>query len=62
MSVGGIVTKLSAAKMATAVGIETWIASGTNPHAISQILAGRAGLGGTRFLAQKSKSQAPNSR
>ncbi len=49
MSVGGIVTKLAAAKRATAAGIETWIAAGTKPDTIERILRKTPGSG-TRFL------------
>lgn len=54
MSVGGIVTKLRAAKMATSKGIETWLASGYNPTAILKILERRHDAG-TRFIARKKK-------
>lgn len=52
MSVGGIVTKLRAAKIATSAGVETWLASGYNPHAVLNILQRKAGAG-TRFRARK---------
>lgn len=54
MSVGGIVTKLAAAKMATSAGIETWLASGYEPDSISRILAGDPNAG-TRFAPKASK-------
>jgi len=50
MSVGGIVTKLSAAKRATLAGIETWLASGYESDSILKILEGS--VGGTRFVAR----------
>ncbi len=54
MSVGGIVTKLTAAKMATAAGIETWLASGYEKDSILRILSGDAEAG-TRFVAKVSR-------
>ncbi|MFN0117539.1 MAG: glutamate 5-kinase [Elusimicrobiota bacterium] len=45
MSVGGIVTKLTAAKMATTHGIETWLASGYESDVLSKILNKQAGAG-----------------
>ncbi|MCG3204222.1 MAG: Glutamate 5-kinase [Elusimicrobia bacterium] len=53
LSVGGIKTKLAAAKRATSSGIETWIASGTAPDTIEKILNDVTGAG-TRFLARLS--------
>ncbi len=53
MSVGGISTKLTAAKMATSAGIETWLASGYEPDAVLRILDGDANAG-TRFVARVS--------
>lgn len=63
MSVGGIVTKFAAARIATAAGIETWIASGYDPDAVDKIISGRGA--GTRFPAKfkqisNSKHQARN--
>ncbi len=52
LSVGGIVSKLAAAKRATAAGIETWIASGTASDSIPRILRNESGAG-TRFLPRR---------
>lgn len=52
LSVGGIVTKLAAAKRATSAGIETWIASGTANDSIEKILKKKPGAG-TRFIPWK---------
>lgn len=52
MSVGGMVTKLAAAKRATAAGIETWIASGTAENSVECILRGDSNCG-TRFLPRR---------
>lgn len=52
MSVGGIVTKLRAAKMATAAGVETWLASGYEPDSVANVLAGKI-YAGTRFCARR---------
>lgn len=49
LSVGGILTKLAAAKRATAAGIETWISSGKATDSIEKILKNKPGCG-TRFL------------
>ena len=57
MSVGGIVTKLSAARMATAAGVETWLASGYQPDTLQRVLEGAAGAG-TRFLPRAGKINA----
>ncbi|MCB4756302.1 MAG: glutamate 5-kinase [Elusimicrobia bacterium] len=57
MTVGGMTTKLAAAKMATAAGIEVWIASGHEPDAVKNILAGRPGAG-TRFVPRPTKFEA----
>jgi glutamate 5-kinase len=54
MSVGGMSAKLSAAKMATAAGVETWIASGCEEGVIEKILKGEEGAG-TRFKPQSKK-------
>jgi glutamate 5-kinase len=51
LSVGGIVTKLLAAKRATQAGIETWIGSGTAADTVSRILRNEPHAG-TRFLAR----------
>ena len=53
LSVGGMVTKLAAAKMATAAGIETWIASGRDPEAVDKIMSGQGA--GTRFLPRSGR-------
>lgn len=52
MSVGGIITKLRAAKMATAAGVETWLASGYKTDSVTNVLAGKI-YAGTRFRARK---------
>jgi glutamate 5-kinase len=52
LSVGGIVTKLQAAKRATQAGIETWIGSGTAADTLARILRNEPGAG-TRFLARR---------
>ncbi|MFP6873927.1 MAG: glutamate 5-kinase [Verrucomicrobiales bacterium] len=49
-SVGGMATKLEAARIATAAGIPAIIANGDNPGQLSQLIAG-SGLG-TRIQAQ----------
>jgi len=54
LSVGGIVSKLRAAKMAASAGIETWIASGHESNTLERILRGEEGVG-TRFVAKKMK-------
>ena len=51
LSVGGIVTKLTAARRATAAGIETWIASGKSKDSVERILRGEP-RSGTKFLAR----------
>lgn len=51
MSVGGIVTKLSAAKMSAAAGVETWLASGYEPDSILRVIAGDVSVG-TRFATK----------
>ena len=51
MSVGGIITKLSAAKMATGAGVETWLASGYETDSVLRIIDGDAGAG-TRFTTK----------
>lgn len=48
-SVGGMGTKVSAARLAMASGVETWIASGKRPGVVTEILEGRGT--GTRFQA-----------
>jgi glutamate 5-kinase len=50
LSVGGMVTKLEAVRMAVGEGITTVIANGRKPRTIAAIAEGRAG--GTRFLAE----------
>lgn len=54
LSVGGISTKLAAARMATAAGIETWIGSGYDSDVLEKIMTG-APNAGTRFVAKKGK-------
>lgn len=51
LSTGGMVTKLRAAKIATASGCDMIIASGKNPEHLYEILDGKAV--GTRFYAKK---------
>ena len=51
LSTGGMVTKLRAAKIATASGCDMIIASGKNPELLYEILDGKAV--GTRFYAKK---------
>lgn len=51
---GGMVTKLSAAKIATLAGINMVLANGDNPNIVYDILAGKEV--GSLFLAQKSDS------
>lgn len=53
-TVGGMVTKIRAAKMATSAGIETWIASGHRENILIEILDGVPNVG-TRFISQKKK-------
>ncbi|MBL0059084.1 MAG: glutamate 5-kinase [Elusimicrobia bacterium] len=48
-SVGGMASKLSAARLAMASGVEVWIASGRKPGIVRDILEGK-GVG-TRFVA-----------
>ena len=52
-SVGGMISKLQAVKLAIEAGIATHIASGKKPKQIAAILAGRRA--GTRFLAAAEK-------
>ena len=47
---GGMVTKITAARIATAAGVRTVITEGRHPHNLSKILAGE--LIGTHFLPQ----------
>ena len=54
MSVGGMVAKIGAAKMATAAGIETWIASGYDRRILEKIESGSPGSG-TRFRPRTSR-------
>ena len=54
MSVGGMATKLRAAKMATAAGIETWIGSGYDADVLQKIFS-NAPNAGTRFIAKPKK-------
>ncbi len=51
LSVGGMVTKLEAVRMAVSVGITTVIANGRKPRGIAAIAEGKPG--GTRFLAER---------
>lgn len=53
-SVGGMAAKLQAAKMATAAGIETWIASGAAPNIVERIQNGDSSAG-TKFIPRKTK-------
>lgn len=56
LSVGGMVSKLQAVKLAIDAGIPTHIASGRKPRQIGQIVAGKSA--GTRFVpARKSRSR-----
>jgi hypothetical protein len=50
-SVGGMASKIAAARLAMASGVEVWIASGTKPGVVTEILEGR-GVG-TRFQASE---------
>jgi glutamate 5-kinase len=50
LSVGGMVTKLEAVRMAVGAGITTVIANGRKPRMIAAISEGKAG--GTRFVAK----------
>lgn len=54
MSVGGMATKLQAAKMATAAGIETWIGSGSDDRVLEKMLSGEPNAG-TKFVARPVK-------
>jgi glutamate 5-kinase len=61
LSVGGMVTKLQAVRLALAAGITTVIANGRKPRTIAAIAQGKPG--GTRFLAQpKTKFEIGNSK
>jgi glutamate 5-kinase len=51
LSVGGMVTKLEAVRLALAAGITTVIANGRKPGSVAAIANG--GAGGTRFLAER---------
>ena len=59
LSVGGMVTKLEAVRMALGAGITTVISNGRKPRLLAGIAAGKAG--GTRFLVpgdvRKSKNE-----
>jgi glutamate 5-kinase len=50
-SVGGMASKIKAARLATSSGVEVWIASGRSPGLLEEILDGR-GIG-TRFHPTK---------
>ena len=52
LSVGGMVTKLEAVRLALAAGIPTVIANGRKPGTIGAIAEGKAG--GTRFVTERS--------
>ena len=54
VAVGGMTTKLKAAKMATAQGIDMVIANGAEPELLYDILEGRSV--GTRFLGRKEET------
>jgi glutamate 5-kinase len=54
MSVGGMASKIRAAKMATSAGIETWIGSGYDAEVLEKIMA-NAPNAGTRFIAKQNK-------
>lgn len=54
MSAGGMSAKLRAARMATAAGIEVWIASGHADDILEKVLRGEPGAG-TRFLPRPGK-------
>lgn len=56
MSVGGILAKFLAAKMATSAGIETWLAYGRDPDVLKKILENQPEAG-TRFLGKEQKLQ-----
>jgi glutamate 5-kinase len=51
LSVGGMVSKLQAVRLAVAAGITTVIANGRKPGGVAAIAAGKAG--GTRFPARR---------
>ena len=51
LSVGGMITKIKAAKMTTAKGIDLVIANGDNPSNVYDIVEGKDV--GTRFIAKK---------
>jgi glutamate 5-kinase len=50
-STGGMATKITAARLAMASGVEVWIASGKRPGVVTDILDGRGT--GTRFQARE---------
>ncbi len=52
-SVGGMISKLQAVKVAVDAGIQTFIAGGRNPGRIPAIVAGKAV--GTRFIAKATR-------
>jgi len=54
LSVGGMSAKLEAAKMATAAGIETWIANGHEEGILEKIEKGETSAG-TKFIPRKVK-------
>jgi glutamate 5-kinase len=53
LSVGGMRSKLAAARTAMASGVDMWIANGQTPGILSAIVRGTAE--GTRFVAKRSK-------
>jgi glutamate 5-kinase len=55
-SVGGMLSKIQAARLAMASGVETWIASGRRPGILRDIAAGRGT--GTRFHPQEERLNA----
>lgn len=56
LSVGGMVSKLQAVKLAVDGGISTWIANGRTPGRIAAVLAHTAGAG-TEFLLAESAAR-----
>jgi len=54
LSVGGMATKLEAAKLATSAGIETWIGHGREPEIVEKILEGVPGVA-TRFKPKEKR-------
>lgn len=54
LSSGGMIAKITAAKLATSKGIETWIGSGRKPDVVTRILTGQTGFA-TRFQGRPRK-------